>query len=173
MPNFCVNTIILKGHKEYLDQFRKTLDKEAEEEPTVFSFHQTVPIPESEKSNWYTWNPKNWGTKWDACSPEIIENTDTSITIQCDTAWTPPIPWAKSVGKMYPKLYITVAYCEYGCGFYGYIEIKNESYFVGKGTVFDDVVDDQEDFGSTMDLIISDSLLDKFVKKYQIRSLGG
>ena len=43
--------------------------------------------------NWYDWNCENWGTKWDSCHVEFIDETANTVDIQFETAWSPPIEW--------------------------------------------------------------------------------
>ena len=41
--------------------------------------------------SWYDWNIANWGTKWDLCDVEVTRVDDNTITISCQTAWSPPV----------------------------------------------------------------------------------
>ena len=41
--------------------------------------------------SWYDWNIAHWGTKWDLCEPHVERIDDNTITITCETAWSPPI----------------------------------------------------------------------------------
>ena len=43
--------------------------------------------------NWYDWNCENWGTKWDSCNVEFMDETANTVDIQFETAWSPPIQW--------------------------------------------------------------------------------
>jgi hypothetical protein len=38
---------------------------------------------------WYEWCCRTWGTKWNACDIELVEQAD-SLTYQFDTAWDAP-----------------------------------------------------------------------------------
>ena len=118
MPNWCACSIHITGSKKDMKLFNKTLEKHNEaDEKTVFSFYQTVPRPES--ADWYTWNIKNWGTKWDCSEPTLVRKTHTEFLVQCDTAWSPPLAWGETVSRMFPNLTFTIAYCEAGMRFYG------------------------------------------------------
>ena len=37
--------------------------------------------------NWYNWNITNWGTKWDASDPELVEESDISLQYRFNTPW--------------------------------------------------------------------------------------
>ena len=69
--------------------------------------------------NWYDWNVKNWGTKWEASYPSVLEKTAKHIVYSFDTAWSPPITWQERVAKMYPKLKFVNEYEEGGMAFAG------------------------------------------------------
>ena len=40
--------------------------------------------------NWYDWACNNWGTKWNSCHTEIIEDEKDGLTYTFDTAWDCP-----------------------------------------------------------------------------------
>ena len=40
--------------------------------------------------NWYDWKCKNWGTKWNSCHTEIIEDERDGLTYSFNTAWDCP-----------------------------------------------------------------------------------
>jgi len=53
-------------------------------------FNILRPLPADQADNWYEWNSRHWGTKWDLCNISFeIEGRD--ITLQGSTAWGPPI----------------------------------------------------------------------------------
>lgn len=61
--------------------------------------------------NWYNWNNSNWDTKWDACYVNVERYDDknsnsSSINIQFETAWAPPIPIFDAICRQFPKLSI-------------------------------------------------------------------
>ena len=43
------------------------------------------------------WNRTNWGTKWNAYSHQPTLQTDDSLTLIFETAWSPPYPWLAAV----------------------------------------------------------------------------
>ena len=121
MPNWCNNIVTLK-HKD------PALIKRIAEEGEKGLFNLFVPMPEqlrnTEKStatpdevyqknieqfgyaSWYEWAHDNWGTKWDACEVDVLEQTDNSIKLTFDTAWSPPIPFFGTEWKRNNTLFV-------------------------------------------------------------------
>lgn len=58
--------------------------------------------------SWYDWSYNNWGTKWNACRPEITEDRvrDGYLEIRFDTAWDKPPPIIDKLFEKFPKLSI-------------------------------------------------------------------
>ena len=125
MPNWCNNTITIRGAVESLSELKSVV--EAGE-----GFLQAIcPMPKelegttapSDSPNWYDWCITNWGTKWD---PEVhLEYTDNGdgtaeITGWFDTAWSPPIEALSSLADDWDSCYIELYYHESGMCFVGY-----------------------------------------------------
>jgi len=58
-------------------------------------------------SDWYSWCCANWGTKWNACDPEIEDEKSIrygSVAIIFSTAWNEPEPIFYKIAKLFPKL---------------------------------------------------------------------
>lgn len=66
------------------------------------------------KDNWYNWNIKHWGTKWDACDVDIIESNK-SITYRFKTAWCAPIRAIDALASQYNNLVFKLV-CDYEGG---------------------------------------------------------
>jgi hypothetical protein len=48
---------------------------------------------------WYEWSCEHWGTKWNSCDAEVTVNSDGSLHVKFDTAWSFPLPiFEKLVG---------------------------------------------------------------------------
>jgi hypothetical protein len=70
--------------------------------------------------NWYDWNVRNWGTKWDVgvydekeyAETELMEESDTSLAYRFNTAWSPPIPAIETLSMQYPECEIALSYEE-------------------------------------------------------------
>jgi len=75
-------------------------------------------------NDWYNWNVRNWGTKWDvAVGPEdkypdtYVEgptpNGDNLVVYyNFNTAWSPPVPAIEKLSAQYPSLLFTLSYEE-------------------------------------------------------------
>lgn len=50
-------------------------------------------------TTWYGWCPREWGTKWNAISTQIIDDD----TITFETAWSNPEPVLRKLAAMYPE----------------------------------------------------------------------
>lgn len=61
--------------------------------------------------NWYNWNNRYWGTKWDACDPEMVEDSANTISYTFNTAWSPPT-CLEHLSAQYPDAEMTLRYVE-------------------------------------------------------------
>ena len=64
--------------------------------------------------NWYNFNTREWGTKWDVALEDgedaenrLIFESDTKLMYYFDTAWSPPISGLNHLSKQYPNLNIS------------------------------------------------------------------
>ena len=55
-------------------------------------------------NNWYEFNTREWGTKWDACRPELESENETSLLYRFETAWSIPEPVFSAVIEKFPTL---------------------------------------------------------------------
>ena len=66
----------------------------------------------TEDNDWYHWNVRNWGTKWDIAvrndeeyADTTLENTDDgSLMYRFNTAWSPVTEVVRLLSEMYPSL---------------------------------------------------------------------
>ena len=91
-----------------------------------FDFNKLIPMPEESETfkamgnlsqkdhdkygenTWLAWSREHWGTKWPACNPDEVEETDTSqrklrtdcqLVYRFDTAWDAPRPIVTELRK--------------------------------------------------------------------------
>lgn len=75
---------------------------------------------------WYKWNCQHWGSKWDACDTRIMVDEADRLTLEFDTAWSPPVPVVETMLEQYPELDFELSYVEEGMGFAGGISRDGE-----------------------------------------------
>lgn len=86
-------------------------------------YHAVSNGTEDRTWGWYHWNTNNWGTKWDACNPEIVEEDQNKVVYRFDTAWSQPTPVLEQATNDYPDLTFTLEY-EEEQGWGGKITVK-------------------------------------------------
>jgi len=116
MPNWCWNHLEVSGDEKQLQEFveKSTTNIETSDE---FSFEGT--LPRGDRKDWYNWSLDNWGTKWDACEPNICHNDIDYFAVSFETAWSPPIDWINNIMQDFPDLCFTLEYDEEGMCFGG------------------------------------------------------
>ena len=124
MPNWCMNTMIINGDPkkvaEFVEDHKMTFtDDRGEEVENVLDFNKDVPMPESEKDNWYNWSCENWGTKWNACEASYHFRSEKEVFYNFDTAWSPPVSWFERAVQAYPDLEFEIQWEEGGMAFAG------------------------------------------------------
>lgn len=71
-----------------------------------------------QSDNWYDWNIRNWGTKWDIAKRDGEDYHETTLETdepkkldyRFSTAWSPPIEAITKLSEQHPKLEITLEY---------------------------------------------------------------
>lgn len=80
---------------------------------TIEQFHKDV----AEKNDWWHWNVRNWGTKWDVSDPDVQRHSPTKLAIGFQTAWSPPLEAIDKLAEQYPMLSFFMRAIEEGMGF--------------------------------------------------------
>jgi hypothetical protein len=93
--------------------------------PTDLVEYAKQPAHDFEKGNdWYSWNNRNWGTKWDVAvsndrlhdSTELVDylsnGKDNWVIYRFDTAWSPPVPALEKLSLKVPTSVITLEWQE-------------------------------------------------------------
>jgi hypothetical protein len=87
----------------------------------------TLPIEQAimfKGNNWYDWNVRNWGTKWDVAVSHDDEYPDTEeleyksegednwVIYKFNTAWSPPAPAMEKLSALVPNCVVTLSFEE-------------------------------------------------------------
>lgn len=128
MPNWCNNYIKISGDESTIRTLTsvikslKSSDDDNEQSDNVFQSLIGLPPHMTDgdyKEKWYDTNIEWFGTKWDISYSEDMFTFDKDeITLSCETAWSPPIPFLENLCKMY-KTNAYLFYSEGGVGFAG------------------------------------------------------
>lgn len=125
MANYVFNSITITGKPEHLQAFQE----QARFEEREFSYWNFVTPPKealdsgeywetngwkdgerygNTHNNWYNFNCREWGTKWDSVDVEPIwvkeELKDTLIGWTWQSPWSPPTPVFKAIVAQNPEL---------------------------------------------------------------------
>jgi hypothetical protein len=144
MPNWVYNTITVEGSRRDLEDFvaivgapvvvrRQSFDgatagEWVEEVLSVpFTYYNVIPVPtdilddyhtvadgKEGPNNWYNWNCREWGVKWDASDPSLEWDEDgrDSLTVRFESPWGPPEPVFAALARTFPSLFFSFHYEE-------------------------------------------------------------
>jgi len=150
MPNWCSNTLLLRGKEE---DITRLLDTVADTDTTL-SLAKIIAVPEALKnasspnrdetskeeniklygaSDWYDFQTSRWGTKWDVNATITYDShlrtpgwqsrspeATRTVSMSFESAWAPPQPAIDMLAKQFPMVDIYLSYDEPGCDFSGY-----------------------------------------------------
>ncbi len=116
MPNWCENSLSVKGDKESLSHFMTAIQKDNE-----IDFTLLVPRPSDKDEDWYNWNYDNWGTKWAPSEIQLQSISENSAEFLFVTPWGTSDRLFTNIAAIYPTLDFTLSYSESGMGFCGAI----------------------------------------------------
>jgi hypothetical protein len=146
MPNWCENVMIISGCIEELNEFARYV----ESDELILDFEEIIPSPawkwkktrfgsdccedeydfgEEGKLDWYDWNVRFWGTKWNLDENIRKEFINGDLVYRFDTAWSPPTGIIKELVKVFENLTIRCQFVEPGMGFYGECGGNNGVYY--------------------------------------------
>jgi hypothetical protein len=121
MPNWCYNTAtVFHEDKSKIDSLEQELQKE---DAQVFQHLRPNPTGEWD----YNWSVENWGTKWDTTVNDWERESDNSIVMHFDTAWSPPTTLYEFLSE--EGWSINAMYHEPGMGFAGKFEDGDDEYY--------------------------------------------
>lgn len=62
--------------------------------------------------DWYGFNCNNWGTKWNSCEGTLIDESDTELQYDFQTAWSMPFPIFCKLTEIFKDITIKVEYAD-------------------------------------------------------------
>lgn len=154
MPNWCVNTLTIRGSEEDLLSFKKKLEDSKGKDKTVCLFKTFVPIPQELENttspnrdeeqaeyltekygfrDWYDWQHANWGIKWGCAdarwsNEKPIESRNNGLfdlVLHYETPWAPGSDCLKGIFILNNNLSFFLEYEEEGMGFRGNLFVRN------------------------------------------------
>jgi hypothetical protein len=153
MPNWFYLTIEVNGSKEDIKEFVDNVQgsEKHKTEELDFDFNHFIPQPddifrgalgqkerkhckENNIPNWYDWNTRNWGTKWNAnCDHrDIYYSVDSGfsgVMYRLSTAWADPRPVLNKMIEMYPNLIFTISGEEESAEYGIYMSTEDDLFF--------------------------------------------
>jgi len=146
-----LNTPFTKTHENWNGETKQMEFKEYKYTTPVFAFHNIYnhiqdgvsdevyqSQPDHSKNpldfsgnDWYNWNVRNWGTKWDVAvmddekypDTELMEENENSLAYRFNTAWSPPTEIIAVLSARYPNLEMSLSF-EEETGWGGEIEFE-------------------------------------------------
>ena len=125
MPNHVYNNILVSGTPEQIQAFKE----KAQSGDREFSYWNFVTPPQeaidsgeywqtngwqdgerkgNTPNNWYNFNNREWGTKWDTYDIQDTyipkEQKDTLVGWAFCSAWSPPLPVFEAIAEQFPEL---------------------------------------------------------------------
>ena len=132
MPNWCSNTLEIKGKRKDLVKIKEKLSGSND----CFTCENIIPRPENEDtSDLLAWS-EVWGSKWEPDEPTVndLEQREQSVdfikdddfleqmdilTYCYNTAWSPISKVVEKLSELFPDCYFIEEYEEGGNGFHG------------------------------------------------------
>lgn len=145
MPNHCANsakfTATTPEAAAMLDKIRASIKAD---KPEIFQTIHPCPqdlidttegYPKDQReaenikkhgfANWYEFQTQEWGTKWDAYDVDTLHDEGDTLTLNFDTAWSPPLELYRKAESL--GFEIEATYCEAGCDFVGFYREGEEN----------------------------------------------
>ena len=136
MPNWCLNKLTVTGPEAEVQGFKAKAVGHSpwfkpEGEPDVLNFHSLVPVPDQVlkagyEAAGYDWERENWGCKWGAENPTLLDEWEGCLIYEFDTAWSPPTEFLQKVAVQLPALVFVLEYEEPGMAYKGLAKFQGE-----------------------------------------------
>ena len=140
MPNYCQNNVVFTNPNEanlrkLHELFERADASDGISKDGPFSYFRPTPIELFNGEEWYEWRIKNWGTKWECTSKNVIDLDleNRALTVSFDTAWGAPIELYKYLHEN-TEWRVDAVYLEAGMRFYGWFNEKECEAFSDNGS---------------------------------------
>jgi len=146
MPNWCSNEVQIDGSEEDIAKFKEECFTDRKG-VAVLDFSKVLPEPDYDKPkkdgthndgvqtelhsvmpDWWNWRNENWGTKWNLVPTHdgdltayTVEDSESFIQLEFDTAWSPPSGIYEALVDKYPDRSISWFYREDGVQMAGWL----------------------------------------------------
>ena len=131
MPNWCQNNLRIRGNGEKVMEVLAIL----KDDDGNVTFNNVAPLPEELRGttaptpddvpeeerkrlkdkygadNWYDWQIKNWGCKWDASESNFWEEDGDPI-VSFQTPWGPPIEFIRKLSKLFKNMTFEIQFAD-------------------------------------------------------------
>lgn len=94
-------------HRAWYQTQHRPFDNGIEDDARPFTPEEQAALAEIGHTDWYSWSIQHWGTKWNACHQEVLEQRPGYFELRFDTAWDMPQPIADKLFEMFPDLEIS------------------------------------------------------------------
>jgi hypothetical protein len=110
MPNWCECDLEVYGKKKDLQKFKSFVETKTQclDQNTILPYPKKYAdmdadskepyISKGFNAGGYGWCVENWGTKWGIVDPELVDESDDSLSYGFRCAWSPCVPVIKAWG---------------------------------------------------------------------------
>tara|TARA_B110000091_G_scaffold388_1_gene416 strand:- start:144 stop:749 length:606 start_codon:yes stop_codon:yes gene_type:complete len=137
MPNWCSNTVQIKGD----EIFTKLLKGLVDDESTIDDFFKHTINIDNSNGDWYHDNCRDIGCKWDVQAHVSFES-DNSLVIFFESPWAPPMEGIKHLASRY-NISLEFSYEESGELYMGRGSIDKDGCFIDEEWFGDDYLKGQ------------------------------
>ena len=81
--------------------------------------------------DWWNWNVRNWGTKWEVNASAIGETEEGDLEFRFSTAWSPPVEALNKLAEQYPMLTFGIRAID-ECENFAYVAMWEQGQMVGE-----------------------------------------
>ena len=116
MPNYCSNSITVKGSVEDLEKFQRFVSTDRSQDGSSLDFEQFCP-PLAKAQDFfdafgYNWCLAFWGTKWNTHDTDVKIEDQEGLKYGLTTANSPPCEVVVQMSCMFPELLFELSYDE-------------------------------------------------------------